>query len=99
MDGLDGAEYCRADALGISARSERLSCSYHLVGRSGYEPLALSCDMAADYSAVCLAIALKFDLVHPGTGSTALLANHIPGFGSERAPGAPTPLFWRSAKF
>ena len=40
--------------------------------------------MATDYSAVCLAIALKFDLVHPGTGSTALLANHIPGFGSER---------------
>ena len=47
------------------------------------------------YTAIPLidyAMTLKFDLVHPGTGSTALLANHIPGFGSERAPGAPTPL-------
>ena len=65
--------------------------------RSGHEPLALSCDMATDYSAVCLALALKTGSVHPGTGSTALSADHISGFGSERAPGAPTRLFWRSS--
>ena len=40
------------------------------MGRSGYEPLSIAGFelryMAADYSgAVCLAIALKFDLVHP----------------------------------
>ena len=67
------------------------------MGRSGHEPLALSCDMATDYSAVCLALALKTGSVHPGTGSTALSADHISSFGSERAPGAPTRLFWRSS--
>ena len=46
------------------------------MGRSGYEPLALSCDMATGYSAVCLAIALKFDLVHPVTDSTAISNGH-----------------------
>ena len=86
-----------ADALGISARSERLSCSYHLVGRSGYEPLALSCDMAADYSAVCLAIALKFDLVHPVIDSTAISNGHISASGSDRAPDAPNQQIRRSS--
>ena len=44
--------------------------------------------MAADYSAVCLAIALKFDLVHPVIDSTAISNGHISASGSDRAPGA-----------
>ena len=54
-------------------------------------------DITTNKTAVCLAIALKTGSVHPGTGSTALSADHISGFGSERAPGAPTRLFWRSS--
>ena len=68
-----------------------------IVGRSGYEPLALSCDMAADYSAVCLAIELKFDLVHPVIDSTAISNGHISASGSDRAPDAPNQQIRRSS--
>ncbi len=48
------------------------------VGRSGNEPLALSCHMASAcrymHSTVCLAVAPETDLVHPRTGLTALSA-------------------------